>query len=154
MARRLAEKNAEIRDEIPASGNALNQSEINFRIYGMRSSLAAPEVDETYGENAIKISDVPYHCDYGMQEATKRWYNQGQKYSFSSPQVDRDTASFTQVIWKKSRQVGVGCAEKKGLLTHDLYVVALYNPAGNTLAEVRDNVLRPGKTKDVYGDIY
>ena len=151
MARRLAEQNAQIRDKIP--GYILNQSDINFRFYEMRSNLPTSN-DQTYGENAIKIADVPYHCDYGLQEATKRWYNQGQLYSFSSPQVDRKTSSFTQVVWKNSRQLGMGCAEKKGLLTHDLYIVALYNPAGNSLADVRDNVLRPGKTNDVYGDIY
>lgn len=150
IARQLAEQNAQIRDEIP--DNAFNQSDINFRVFQMRSRLPIPS-DQTYGENAIKISDVPYHCDYGIQEATKRWYNQGKQYSFSSPQVEKKTSSFTQVIWKKSRQLGVGCAERKGLLTHDLYVVALYNPAGNSLADMRDNVQRPGETKDVYGDI-
>ena len=149
MARQLAEQNAQIRDTIPA----LNISGINFRIYGTRSNLAS-QVDNTYGENTIKLTNVPYHCEYGVEEATKRWYNQGQYFSFSSPQVDKDTSSFTQVVWKKSKQLGIGCAEKNGLLTHDLYIVALYNPAGNSLPEIRDNVQRPGKTRDVYGDIY
>ena len=149
MARQLAEQNAQIRDTIPA----LNISGINFRVYGMRSNLAS-QVDNTYGENTIKLTNVPYHCDYGVQEATKRWYNQGQHFSFSSPQVDKDTSSFTQVIWKKSKQIGIGCAEKNGLLTHDVYIVALYNSAGNSLPEIRDNVQRHGKTHDVYGDIY
>ena len=151
MARKMAEQNAQVREEIPA--NLLNRSDTNFRIYGVRSSLPS-STEETYGENAVKMTDVPYHCDYGVQEATKRWYNQGGQYSFSAPQVDKNTASFTQLIWKNSRQLGVGCAEKKGLLTHDLYVVALYNPAGNAQVDVRDNVLRPGKTRDVYGDVY
>ena len=149
LARQLAEQNAQIRDTIPG----LNISGMNFRVYGTRSNLGGT-IDNTYGENTLKLTNVPYHCDYGVQEATKRWYNQGQHFSFSSPQVDRDTSSFTQLLWKKSKQLGVGCAEKNGLLTHDLYIVALYNPAGNALPEIRDNVQRPGKTHDVYGDIY
>lgn len=149
MARRLAEQNAQIRGAIPG----LNISDISFRVYGTRSNLPS-QVDNTYGENTIKLTNVPYHCDHGVQEATKRWYNQGAHFSFSSPEVDKDTSSFTQVVWKKSKQLGVGCAEKHGLLTHDLYIVALYNPSGNSLTDIRDNVQRPGKSRDVYGDIY
>ncbi|XP_046862410.1 Golgi-associated plant pathogenesis-related protein 1-like [Xenia sp. Carnegie-2017] len=144
MSRQLADKNTLIRDEIlelNTSSNKLKKRS-NVANYG------------TYGENTIKLSNVPYRCNYGVQEAIKRWYNEGRYFSFSSPQISKDTSPFTQVIWKKSKQLGIGCAERNGLLIHDLYVVALYNPAGNTLIEVRENVRKPGKVNNVYRDVY
>ena len=50
---------------------------------------------------------------------------------------------FTQLVWKATSEVGLGCATENGLT----YVVALYQPGGNVLGQFKDNVLEGDKKK-------
>jgi hypothetical protein len=38
---------------------------------------------------------------------------------------------YTQMVWRETREVGIGMAQSK----HGLYVVARYSPAGNIVGE-------------------
>ena len=62
-------------------------------------------------------------------------------YDFSSA-LPGKAGHFTQVVWRNSRQFGIGRASKfhNGLLC--TYVVARYRPAGNFIGEFAANVLQ------------
>lgn len=121
----------------------------------LNGSIQAPGIDQL-GENRAKLSAVNYDCEMAGEEATRIWYSQGSHYSYSDPRLNSDTDSFTQMIWKTTREVGMGCAQRKGSVTNEIYVVSLYYPSGNLEASLRDNVLDPKRdgTKDVYATIY
>jgi len=48
---------------------------------------------------------------------------------------------FSQVVWKSSRQLGVGKA--KTLDGRQVFVVCMYFPAGNYVGRYKENVLPP-----------
>ncbi|XP_032904586.1 uncharacterized protein LOC116990755 [Amblyraja radiata] len=83
--------------------------------------------DTKYGENIwFKWSSnkaTPTGAD-----ASESWYNEIKKYDFKSPGFHSETGHFTQLVWKASRELGVGYAtDGKGMF----FVVAVYNPPGN-----------------------
>lgn len=83
----------------------------------------------SYGENLYcklgRVSKKQSAAASLGREAVESWYNTKMFYDFKSPGLN--AGHFTQVVWKGSRELGVGMA--KG---HDaLYVVANYNPPGN-----------------------
>ncbi|KAK3509464.1 hypothetical protein QTP70_035114 [Hemibagrus guttatus] len=59
--------------------------------------------------------------------AVDSWYNEINKYDFKKPGFTSGTGHFTQVVWKDSKQLGVGIATD-GTTT---FVVGQYLPAGN-----------------------
>ena len=80
--------------------------------------------------------------------ATTFWYNAAEDYDYSKPGFSQKTGSFTQLIWKSSKGLGVGCAARNGFAVF----VALYSPTGNMLALgsdpnyfFRQNVLPPAR---------
>ena len=73
-------------------------------------------------------------------QATQQWYDEIKDYDFERSS-GRGTGHFTQVVWRDSRQVGVGraqAADGKWL------VVANYLPAGNFIGRYAENVLPLG----------
>uniref|UniRef100_A0A8C5WMB1 SCP domain-containing protein n=1 Tax=Leptobrachium leishanense TaxID=445787 RepID=A0A8C5WMB1_9ANUR len=65
---------------------------------------------------------------YSSNEPVDSWYNEINNYDFARPGFRSDTGHFTQVVWKDSKEVGVGVAtDGNGLF----FVVGQYNPAGN-----------------------
>jgi len=109
--------------------------------------LAAVKVlkhsDDTFkgnplGENvASKWSSAG--ADYTGQEVVDQWYSEVSKYDFDKGQFMQGTGHFTQVVWKGSKEIGVGKA-----LTSDgrVYVVCNYYPAGNMVGQFGENVFR------------
>ncbi|XP_022796633.1 uncharacterized protein LOC111335057 [Stylophora pistillata] len=119
----------------------------------MRGTVERSELAESmgYGENVAKITGVPFN-DAGAV-ATDLWYSESRNYSYSYPRVIPQTDAFTQLVWKGTKEIGMGCA--KDVATNDLYVVALYKPPGNDRKRLRDNVLNKGTmTEDVYATIF
>ncbi|KAJ8386717.1 hypothetical protein AAFF_G00166660 [Aldrovandia affinis] len=73
-------------------------------------------------------------------EVAEAWYKESEKYDFSSPGFQQGADNFTQMVWRYSRNVGVGLATNgKGLFIAVVY----YDPCGNIpkKAYFRDNVL-------------
>ena len=58
-----------------------------------------------YGENLFMTS-----CYKNGSEAVQCWYNEIKDYRFGAQGFAMNTGHFTQVVWKKSRKLGVGCA--------------------------------------------
>lgn len=119
----------------------------------MRGIVERSEVATSmgYGENVAKITGVPFN-DAGSV-ATDIWYSESRNYSYSYPRVTPQTDAFTQMVWKGTKEIGMGCA--KDVATNDLYVVALYKPPGNDRKFLRENVINKGTmTQDVYATIF
>jgi Ca2+-binding EF-hand superfamily protein/uncharacterized protein YkwD len=72
-------------------------------------------------------------------QSTKMWYDEIRNpgYDFNDPGFGHGTGHFTQVVWKGSRELGVGIARGK----RGTFVVAHYNPPGNYMNMFRRNVL-------------
>ncbi|XP_018613722.1 Golgi-associated plant pathogenesis-related protein 1-like isoform X2 [Scleropages formosus] len=61
------------------------------------------------------------------KEAVDNWYNEIKDYDFSNPGFHSNTGHFTQVVWKDTKEVGVGVATDG----QTVFVVGQYSPAGN-----------------------
>ena len=98
----------------------------------------ASKEDRKYqGENVSRMSK-----HYKATDAVSFWYAEVDKYDFSSPGFSLECGHFTQVVWRKTREIGVGCARSEdgdGLV----YVVARYWPPGNVTNAFEENVLPP-----------
>ncbi|KAM6893547.1 Golgi-associated plant pathogenesis-related protein 1-like [Xenentodon cancila] len=79
------------------------------------------------------------------KEAVEWWYNNIKNYNFSKPDYQSNTGSFTQVVWRDTRELGVGMASD-GVRT---FVVGQYRPNGNVIFEgsFQKNVLPKGEVK-------
>ena len=89
------------------------------------------------GENICRMSD---HNHLG--DAVSFWYAEVSKYDFYSLGFSVEHGHFTQLVWSKTREIGIGCARSEngdGLT----YVVARYWPPGNILKNFEENVLPP-----------
>ncbi|XP_060558479.1 uncharacterized protein LOC132718772 isoform X2 [Ruditapes philippinarum] len=94
---------------------------------------------ERLGENiAMKWSSQP--DAYTGQEATDQWYSEVKQHTFGGEPSSLSTGHFTQVVWKGSKEFGVGKAVAKDGKT---IVVASYRPAGNMMGKFGENVLPP-----------
>uniref|UniRef100_A0A803J2F5 SCP domain-containing protein n=1 Tax=Xenopus tropicalis TaxID=8364 RepID=A0A803J2F5_XENTR len=72
--------------------------------------------------------------------AVDAWYNEVKDYDYNKPGFKAATGHFTQVVWKDSKELGVGVAtDGKGTF----YVVGRYSPPGNVIGQFQENVLRP-----------
>ncbi|CAF4260693.1 unnamed protein product, partial [Rotaria sp. Silwood2] len=67
------------------------------------------------------------------------WYSEITSYNYSAPGFSSSTGHFTQVIWKGSKQLGIGIAFTSNNRT--AYVVANYYPPGNVIGSFSSNVL-------------
>ncbi|XP_069465934.1 uncharacterized protein [Ambystoma mexicanum] len=83
--------------------------------------------DTAYGENVWAKTGGPSTTLTG-QEVADAWYKEEKNYDFSSPGHQPDTGHFTQMVWRSTKEMGVGLAcNGKGMFI----VVAQYNPTGN-----------------------
>ncbi|KXJ15980.1 Golgi-associated plant pathogenesis-related protein 1 [Exaiptasia diaphana] len=107
------------------------------------------------GQNLAKLAGQ-MTCEDAGEIATNLWYSQAKNYSYSDPRLNADTDTFTQVVWKGSKEIGVGCARTSDF-SGPVYIVALYRPAGNIPRILHDNVISPGakgNDPDVYSTLF
>ena len=71
-----------------------------------------------------------------------RWYSEIQNYNFNKPGFHTGTGHFTQLVWKSSKELGIGIAQAADGMW---YVVANYSPPGNISGQFPLNVLKPKK---------
>jgi hypothetical protein len=81
--------------------------------------------------------------DLNGDEVVDKWYEEVGNYSFARPGFQSNTGHFSQVVWKGSRELGVGKATG-----HDgkVFVVARYRPPGNNLRTFDENI-SPAKVR-------
>jgi len=106
-----------------------------------------------YGENVAKVWA---NFKTAGDAATNMWYHQSENYHFDDPHLDQNTGQFAQLIWKDSKELGMGVAKSIDDINNKyVYVVALYRPPGNIETTLRDNVMRKGNdTTDVYSTFF
>lgn len=71
--------------------------------------------------------------------ATNTWYQQIEKFDYTNPKIDNENAKFTQLVWKATKKVGFGYAQKSD---GTIYIVGRYEPAGNMEEKISENVLK------------
>lgn len=89
-----------------------------------------------YGENIA--SSEPF---VGGALTTLDWYSEIEFYNYTNPDTFDDAGHFTQLVWKNSKEIGIGIAVSK--LDGDTYIVANYYPPGNYPGKYEENVLKP-----------
>uniref|UniRef100_A0A1Y1KMF7 SCP domain-containing protein n=1 Tax=Photinus pyralis TaxID=7054 RepID=A0A1Y1KMF7_PHOPY len=94
-----------------------------------------------YGENLFAAWASWTDYDITGDVAVNSWYSEIHKYVFgeATPHNFNDVGHFTQLIWKNSKQLGVGKVAKNG----KVWVVANYDPPGNYGGEYVENVPKP-----------
>lgn len=94
------------------------------------------------GENLYSSSSFTYRT---CKEAVESWYGEVKDYNYDNPASSTGVIGhFTQVVWKGSKQLGVGLAAKRDPNTgyEKTYIVARYYPAGNVEGHFKENVGR------------
>lgn len=96
--------------------------------------------DTKYGENLFMV----FGREIDGSDAVNSWYSEVKDYNFSKPGFQQNTGHFTQVVWKESRELGIGRAKSAD---GKMFVVGRYNPAGNNMrAGFKENVF-PSKVR-------
>ena len=89
------------------------------------------ENTQGYGENLFEGSSAEL---FKPIDASLAWYGEIRQYTYVK--IDEDnwykTAHYTQMIWKNTKEVGVGVAT---CASGGVIVVANYNPPGNYMGE-------------------
>lgn len=93
--------------------------------------------DCPYGENLYYSNVVP--ADLNGQLVVQSWYDGNAHYKYDGC-IDDKSGNFSQLVWNKSRNMGIGTA---GNGKDGTFVVAVYDPPGNVIGEFEDNVRRP-----------
>lgn len=89
------------------------------------------------GENMYKSGG---DSDYSCRNAIKAFYNEEQYYDYDAAKYSSKAGHFTQVVWIKSTEIGVGKAMTGSGAT---ILVFRYNPSGNYLGSFAENVKPP-----------
>ncbi|KAL9983267.1 hypothetical protein ACROYT_G005413 [Oculina patagonica] len=121
--------------------------------WSQRLAAKAQTIAKKLADNSIRLSDLKeehsginvarlwHSFDIAAEKATADWYSEVKSYNFDDPIIDSSTKHFTQLIWKSSKRLGIG--EAKTTDGKHTFVVALYDPPGNTRDEQITNVHLP-----------
>lgn len=89
------------------------------------------------------VGENLYYCKNKFPTGTyvtSTWYDEIKEYDYNTVFGNAATGHFSQVVWKGTTDIGVGCTRnEKG----QLFVVAHYYPCGNLNTCYKENVLRP-----------
>jgi len=86
--------------------------------------------------------------------ASDLWYKEIKVHDFKRD-YQAKSGHFSQLVWKSSKEVGFGFAKspRKSANGNEVYVVAMYSPAGNVVKQFKENVQKPtNRLMDDYDD--
>lgn len=78
------------------------------------------------GENLFQIRGSTESSSVIVRQAVELWYATKKDYNWMRPSA----TSFSQVVWKNTREMGIGVARARGRTI----VVAKYSPPGNVFS--------------------
>ncbi|KAH1000065.1 uncharacterized protein LOC109533085 isoform X2 [Dendroctonus ponderosae] len=105
-----------------------------------RTTSLQHRANNQYGENIFSMYSSDYSYVPTARDAVKEWYDEIKKHSYNRSRVPQESLHFTQIIWKDSKELGVGIAKNaKG----QTYVVCNYHPKGNYVGQFDENVPKP-----------
>ncbi|CRL08543.1 CLUMA_CG021366, isoform A [Clunio marinus] len=92
-----------------------------------------------YGENIFCSWSSNIHNNHvSGREPVDNWYAEISHHVFHKEPTTLKSGHFTQVVWKESRELGVGMAKNR---SGEVFVVANYDPPGNFIGSFEKNVL-------------
>lgn len=101
----------------------------------------AYSLNQTYGESVYCGWSADPNTKIKARDCIQKWYSEINDYSFGKEPEVLSCGHFTQIVWKSTREIGVGSAKSK---SGKLYVVANYYPPGNYSGHFSKNVSPPG----------
>jgi len=93
-----------------------------------------------YGENLYCTWSSNPKRGCSGDKAVESWYDEIKQHQFGSEPRSMGTGHFTQVVWKKSKNLGIAKARSS---SGKIIVVANYEPAGNFIGQYVQNVPAP-----------
>ncbi|XP_067001116.2 uncharacterized protein [Anabrus simplex] len=96
--------------------------------------------DGKYGENIYCMWSSDSQHTVTAKDACQSWYKEIKDHQFGAEPRQLKSGHFTQMIWKGSKELGMGIARSKN---GRVLIVANYNPRGNYLGQFTENVPRP-----------
>lgn len=109
-----------------------------------REDRFAHRPDGRYGENIFCAwspdSGTSSSSRVGAKEACDTWYKEIKEHPFGQEPRLLKSGHFSQMIWKESKELGMGFARSKNGRT---IIVANYHPRGNYIGQFAENVPRP-----------
>lgn len=91
-----------------------------------------------YGENIFcSWSNSSYGLVVYGREPVEHWYGEVESHVFYKEPTTLKTGHFTQVVWRDSKELGVGQARSK---TGQVVIVCNYDPPGNFIGSFTENV--------------
>lgn len=95
-----------------------------------------------FGENIYCFHSMDPNYQVQGRNAVDAWYDEIKHYTFGIEPLSTETDHFTQLVWKDSKQLGVGMKKNsKG----QVYVVCNYDPPGNYVGEYSRKVPPPAR---------
>lgn len=95
-----------------------------------------------YGENIFCSWSSPNaNVVITGREPVENWYSEEPTHVYGKEPATLKTGHFTQVVWRDSRELGVGVARNR---SGQVFVVANYDPPGNYIGSFAKNVAPPG----------
>lgn len=89
--------------------------------------------DTKDGENVFMV----FGREIDGSDAVNSWYSEVKDYDFVKSGYQSNTGHFTQVVWKGSKELGIGRAKS---VDGKVFVVGRYRPAGNNMRAFKENV--------------
>ncbi|CAF0918876.1 unnamed protein product [Rotaria sp. Silwood1] len=95
---------------------------------------------QTLGENYA----ASFQAELTGEKMVRKWMKEGKRYMFGYD-GRKDTENFTQLVWRASREIGVGRARSDD--GNWWYGVVIFDPPGNIPNQYADNVHLPAEIK-------
>ncbi|KAK9882009.1 hypothetical protein WA026_018861 [Henosepilachna vigintioctopunctata] len=112
--------------------------------YLIKCGSLAHSNNDRYGENIYCIQSSNSSFTISGNEPVDSWYKEIEVHTFGIEPKSLESGHFTQVVWRDSKELGVGYAKLGG----KIIVVANYYPAGNYVGRYIQNVPPLGSTPD------
>ncbi|KAJ0181412.1 hypothetical protein K1T71_003497 [Dendrolimus kikuchii] len=106
-----------------------------------KKDAMAYSLNQNYGESVYCGWSADSNTKIRAKDCVEKWYSEINEYSFGKEPEILNCGHFTQIVWKTTREIGVGSAKSK---SGKLYVVANYYPPGNYSGLFAKNVPPPG----------
>ncbi|XP_071539963.1 uncharacterized protein [Panulirus ornatus] len=96
--------------------------------------------DSKYGENIFCLSSNTRNFKVNAEEVVGKWYSEMKEHKFGEEPKGTllKTGHFTQMVWKDTKQMGVGKA--RSAAGTKVFVVANFDPQGNWIGQFADQV--------------
>ncbi|XP_055380291.1 Golgi-associated plant pathogenesis-related protein 1-like [Condylostylus longicornis] len=101
-----------------------------------RKNILQYQKNVKYGQNVLVLTDTKIN----PKSIVQTWYNEIKKYNYDrSDGFSSGCGHFTQMIWKNSREIGIGYVQRNS----NIFVVVNYDPPGNFIGQYNENVPKP-----------